>query len=64
MADLSVDRARLVKYLKTNAEQIVNDADIDIDADAIQVADGTMQFMATVRLRIDGIPINEVEVKK
>lgn len=63
MDKLSVDRARLVEYIKKHADELVLNADVDIDTDAILNDGKNMHFAATVRVRMEGIPLSKVKGK-
>lgn len=64
MSNLSIDRARLVEYIKENAEHLIMNADVDVDTATVIVNENEMHFATMVRVNIEGIPISEVEVTK
>jgi len=63
MSTIRVDRPRLADYIKQHAEVLAQSGDIYIDTDEVRRMDGNSSFICTVRLTLEHIPIEEVEVK-
>lgn len=64
MSSIRVDRKRLAEYIKSNADVLAQRGDIYIDTDEVRRMDGNSSFICTVRLTLEQIPIEEVEVSE